>query len=208
MALFSRILCGTAVAAALAAGQARADEPVPAVSTLSDAPVLVIGGGARVPTLDDPSGTEESFLTDLRRTLSEVSLSIGATPVVADSVTEVEPGYTAYAQIDIAGFTIGGHIAGWTDADAAGEVNRSFGVGASYSLESWTVGIDWSRGNYDEVFLDVGETGDVIAFTSSYALRPGLSISGLLEYSGDEPESGGGGDEGAFAVGIGTLISF
>ena len=76
-------------------------------------------------------------------------------------------------------------------------------------MNSWTVGIDWSRGNYDEGFLDIGtgDSSDVIAFTSSYALRPGVKISGLLEYSEDQPAPDRA-SAGAFTVGIGTLINF
>ncbi|MGH6927358.1 MAG: porin, partial [Dongiaceae bacterium] len=118
-------------------------------------------------------------------------------------------GYNAFAQIDLAGFTIGSRFARWAEPTFFGEENESFGFGASYTLESWTVGVDWSRGDYDEAFLDVnsGETSDVIAFTSSYDLRPGVRINGLLEYSEEEPAPSGAAD-GALTVGIGTLINF
>jgi predicted porin len=104
---------------------------------------------------------------------------------------------------------VGGRFARWGATAFSDADQQSYGIGASYRVNSWTVGVDWSRGNYDEVFLDVGsgEDSDVIAFTSSYALRPNVKVSGLLEYSEDQPAQDSAAP-GAFTVGIGTLINF
>jgi predicted porin len=194
-----------AVLAALAAGPALADDP--AAPSADGAPVLLIGD----PAIETPAGdtSESSVWTDLRHFFSDTTFTFGAVPLDEDAAIDADIGYNAYARIDLDGFTIGSRFAQWAEPTFSGEENQSFGFGASYNLESWTVGIDWSRGNYDEAFLDVnsGETSDVIAFTSSYDLRPGVQINGLLEYSEEAPAPSGS-DAGALTVGIGTLIKF
>jgi predicted porin len=194
-----------AVLAVLATGPAVADDP--AAPSADGAPVLLIGGAAEAPAGDD---YEPSLWTDLRQFFSDSTFTLGALPRDEGATgAETDAGYNAFAEIDLSGLTVGSRFAQWSEPTFFGEENRSFGVGASYTQESWTVGIDWSRGDYDEAFLDVnsGETSDVIAFTSSYDLRPGVQINGLLEYSEEEPAPSGPAD-GALTVGIGTLINF
>jgi predicted porin len=176
--------------------QALADDSVPA-----DAGGFV---GVQAPVTDD-----YSLWTDLRALFSDATVSVDAAPRANEYALTVDPGYTAHAHIDFDGFTVGGRFARWGATAFSDADQQSYGIGASYRLNSWTVGIDWSRGDYDEVFLDVGsgEDSDVIAFTSSYALRPNVKVSGLLEYSEDQPAQDSAAP-GAFTVGIGTLINF
>jgi hypothetical protein len=202
-----RIGIAVAIAAVLAGGQAFADDLAPA--TPRDGTVLVLGGGTQAPPADGTEAAGTPLWTDLHQLFSDTVFTFGATPMNEDAPADVDPGYNAYAQIGVAGFTIGSRFARWGEPTAPEVENQSFGVGASYSLDAWTVGIDWSRGDYDEIFLDVGsgEAGDVIAFTSSYDLRPGVQINGLVEYSDEEPAASGS-PESAFTIGIGTLINF
>jgi len=204
MALRHSIGITAAILALLAAGPVLADDPA---APSADGPVLLIGGAAEPLTGDD---YESSLWTDLRHLFSDTTFTLGTTPMDGDAAIDSDDGYNAYAKIDLAGFSIGSHFAQWVEPTFFGEENRSFGFGASYRADSWTVGVDWSRGDYDEAFLDVdsGEAGDVIAFTSSYDLRPGVQINGLLEYSDEEPAAPSGSAEGALTVGIGTLINF
>jgi predicted porin len=191
-----------AVLAVLAAGPALADDP--AAPGADTGPVLLLGGA-----VEPTAGDEPSLWTDLRHLLSDTTFSFGAKPIDQDAAANTETGYSTYAHIDLSGFSIGSHFAQWAEPTFSGEENQSFGLGASYSLDSWSVGVDWSRGDYNEPFLDVtsGESSDVIAFTSSYDLRPGVQLNGLLEYS-DEEAAPNGTTDGALTVGIGTLINF
>lgn len=166
--------------------------------------------GDQVPLADDSVDSGGLWL-DLRQLFSDTTVSVGAQPRSYGQSFGGDPGYDAYANINLDGFSIGGRFARWGATASSEADQQSFGVGASYSLKSWTVGIDWSRGNYDEMFLDVdtGDSSDVIAFTSSYALRPGVKINGLLEYNDSQPaEQRSSAGTGAFTVGIGTLINF
>ena len=186
--------------AVLAAGRAFADDSVtPRFLAADQAPVAADGA--------DDYGS--SLWLDLRRLFSDTTVSIGSAPSSNRQSLAADPGYNAYANINIDGFTVSGRFARWGQSDFSEADQQSFGVGASYTLQSWTIGIDWSRGNYDELFLDVdsGDVGDVVAFTSSYALTPGVKINGLLEYSDDQPVQDRS-VPGGFTVGIGTLINF
>jgi predicted porin len=164
--------------------------------------------GDQEPLVDDSGG---SLWLDLRQLFSDTTMSVGAQPRSDSQSFGGDPGYNAYANINVDGLSIGGRFARWGATGFSDADQQSFGVGASYSLKSWTVGIDWSRGNYDERFLDVdtGDNSDVVAFTSSYALRPGVKINGLLEYNDSQPaEQRSSTGAGAITVGIGTLINF
>lgn len=194
-------------AVVLASGQALADDAAAPAARAAGDIVYRIGGRGPASAVDEVGGA--SLWTDLRHALSEATLTFGAAPVGDDGSNGKDAAYNAYADIALKGFKFGGRFTQEGDPAHGENAGKSYGVGASYSLESLTVGIDWSHGNYDEVFLDVGsgEDSDVIAFTSSYALRPGVRVNGLVEYSEQQPAEEGA-NAGAFTVGIGTLISF
>ena len=119
----------------------------------------------------------------------------------------------AYAQVSYAGFTIGAATEyrqnfGDTSAD-----RLVFGVGATYNWDLWTVGLGWTRGDYEKAVGadDVGPFNavhDDIALTAAYALAPGISVNGLLEYSRYESNDAAGPDSRGLALGMGTAISF
>jgi predicted porin len=200
MALRLGIITAALVLTVLSTGQALADD-----SVASDANGGFLVGDAG----PSPADGDGSFWMDLRALFADATVSVDAAPRANDYSFGNDPGYNAFAHIDIDGFTVGGRFARWGQTSFSDADQQSYGVGASYRLNSWTVGIDWSRGNFDEGFLDVGSSdgSDVVAFTSSYALRPGVKINGLLEYSDDQPAQDRAAP-GAFTVGIGTLINF
>ncbi len=119
----------------------------------------------------------------------------------------------AYAQVSYAGFTIGAATEyrqnfGDTSAD-----QLVFGAGATYNWDLWTIGLGWTRGDYEKV-AGVNGTGpfnavhDDIALTAAYALAPGISVDGLLEYSRYESNDAAGPDSRGLGLGMGTAISF
>ena len=88
-----------------------------------------------------------------------------------------------------------------------------YGVGATYNWDAWTVGLGWTRGDYEKA---VGENGvgpfnavhDDIALTAAYALAPGITVDGLLEYSRYRSNDAAGPDSSGLGVGLGTAITF
>jgi hypothetical protein len=118
-----------------------------------------------------------------------------------------------YIQLSFAGFTIG----------AATEYRRHFGTtsadqwvigaGATYNWDAWTVGLGWTRGDYEKA---VGANGvgpfnavhDDVALTASYALSGGISLDGVVEYSSYRSNDAAGPDYHALGIGVGTNITF
>ena len=180
------------------------------------ATMAVLASGSVV--ADEQPAAEASWWSGVAGFLRDAELDVGSSgaaettdPALVDDRPAIESGptYSGFADVEVGGLSFGGRYTLWGEDDEAGPVDGefAFGVGAAYSDESWTVGIDWTRGNFDEVFLSVDDgSGDVIAFTTSYALDPGVRINGLLEYT-DEARPGTA-DAGSFAFGIGTLINF
>jgi len=199
-----------ALAVAVAALPALADDASSPNTPPGSGPTLVIGGPDSAAPLAGENATTAgggSWLLGLGRYLSQSRFTVGATP--AEPLGGPGSAANTYAEFGLGGFSLGGRFTHWLDTDPQHPDDRSYSLGASYSLDSWTLGIDWTHGNYDESFLDIGNRNDddVYAFTTSYSLQPGVRINGLLEYS-DSKSGQAGSDSGHFAVGIGTLINF
>jgi outer membrane protein OmpU len=119
----------------------------------------------------------------------------------------------AYFQVGYAGFTIGGAMEYRQNFGDDSADQLVFGAGATYNWDAWTVGLGWTRGDYEKA---VGTNGvgpfnavhDDIALTASYALGPGISVDGLLEYSRYKSNDAAGPDYQGIGIGIGTAIAF
>jgi hypothetical protein len=121
----------------------------------------------------------------------------------------------AYLQVAYAGFTIGGAAEYRQNFFEDGADNLVYGAGVVYQPPSqpWAFGLGWTRGDYEEAFGANGTgpfdaTHDDIALTTSYALGPGITLDGLVEYSlydSDEPD---GPDYRGLGIGVGTSIRF
>jgi hypothetical protein len=122
-------------------------------------------------------------------------------------------GYNAYARVSYAGFTFGGATElrdnfGTTSAD-----QWVYGAGLTYNWDAWTVGFGWTRGDYEKA---VGANGvgpfnadhDIYSATAAYALGPGISLDGVVEYSDYGSHNTAGPDYNGIAIGLGTLITF
>ncbi len=147
-------------------------------------------------------------------TFSTSVTSAGPKPAWADDPLATIDGFTFTARLDhkFAGsIAIAGSVFSLqapADDLSALDAAEGYGIGLSYNIESWTVGLDWAHGRYDPLFinLDDGSGQEMIAFTSSYALGRNIRLNGVLGYSDDSSGSVVGDDN--IAVGIGTLINF
>ena len=119
----------------------------------------------------------------------------------------------AYAQVSFAGVTIGAATEYRQNFGDDGADQLVFGAGATYNWDAWTIGLGWTRGDYEKA---VGANGvgpfnaahDDIALTAAYALAPGISVDGLLEYSCYRSNDAAGPDSSGIGVGLGTAIAF
>lgn len=146
-----------------------------------------------------------------------VGLTIGGAHSISfdkenSSVDEAQDS-NAYAQVSFAGFTIGGATEYRQNFGDSSADQWVYGFGATYNWDAWTVGLGWTRGDYEKA---VGANGvgpfnavhDDIAATVSYDLGPGISVDGLIEYSHYASNDAAGPDYHGIGIGIGTAIAF
>lgn len=148
-----------------------------------------------------------------------VSLTIGGAQTFSFD-KEVNPNNTdeaqdsnAYFQIGYAGFTFGAAMEYRQNFFDDGSDSLVYGAGVTYGWDPWTFGLGWTRGDYEKVPHPNGVDAfnavhDDIALTASYALGPGISVDGLLEYSRYKSNDAAGPDYQGFGIGIGTAIAF
>ncbi len=119
----------------------------------------------------------------------------------------------AYAQVAFSGFTLGVASEMRENFGDDGSDQWVYGAGGTYNWDAWTVGLGWTHGDYEGA---VGANGvgpfnadhDIFSATASYALGPGISLDGVIEYSDYGSNDAAGPDYQGLAAGIGTLITF
>jgi hypothetical protein len=127
--------------------------------------------------------------------------------------TENAHGYNAYGRVSFAGFTIGGAAELRENFGVDGSDQLVYGAGVTYNWDAWTVGLGWTRGEYEKA---VGANGvgpfnakhDLIDLTASYALGPGIAVDGVVEFSDYSANNAAGPDYTSLAFGLGTMINF
>jgi hypothetical protein len=122
-------------------------------------------------------------------------------------------GYNAYAQVAFGDFTFGAATELRQKVGDTASDQWVYGVGGTYNWDAWTVGLGWTRGDYEKATgaNGVGQFNadhDIYSLTASYALGPGISLDGVLEYSDYRSRDAGGPDYQGLAAGLGTLVTF
>ncbi len=136
----------------------------------------------------------------------------------ADTAGDDRKDYAAYQgglNVGFAGFTVGGSVgynnAGTTNNDFT-EDAWFYDVGVTYGTGPWTVGVTYSHSetNFNDTKKD--DERDMIEVGASYALSPGVTIYGALQYMDEDTWTGFGSDENneveGFGGSIGTKLSF
>ncbi|MFM9844099.1 MAG: porin [Dongiaceae bacterium] len=134
----------------------------------------------------------------------------------APGVDETED-YQGYASVGFFGFTIGGAVE-WRYNFGGDESDRFvYGAGLTYNWDAWTVGIGWTHGDYEiqqaggtaGLTNDGEQNQDIFALTAAYALGPGITVDGVVEYVDSETNAQAlSNDYNGISFGLGTLISF
>lgn len=111
--------------------------------------------------------------------------------------------YQAGLNIGFAGFTVGGSVHYNNQGAEDGDDTWFYDVGATYNTGPWTVGVTYAHSKFEEASDDKRQ---LIEGGVSYALSPGVTITGAVQYMNeeftDENESSG------FGGAIGTKLSF
>jgi len=177
------------------------------------------GAGTRFK--DDPEQNSEnlSIAASFMQDIDEVRLVLGGGATFSfdkednPNHTANARGYNAYGQVAVFGFTIGAASELRQNLADDGEDQWVYGAGATYAWSGWTVGLGWTRGDYEGV---TGANGvgpfnadhDIYSATVSYELGPGISLDGVIEYSDYSSHDAAGPDYRGLAAGIGTIVTF
>jgi hypothetical protein len=146
---------------------------------------LLIGGGASFVGHDDTDNKESSFM---------------------------QAGF----QVGVGGFTVGAAGSfGNNYSDSFGNtvpaINSDYWtvqVGGNYAFEAWSVGLEWTHGEFEIATSSDEDSFDHISLNGSYAMGPGIALEAQASYVDYEDDSTSIEDYGAFQVGTGFAIGF
>lgn len=132
--------------------------------------------------------------------------------------------YQGYASVGFFGFTIGGSVEQRVDFGGDDSDRLVYGAGVTYNWDAWTVGIGWTHGDYEiaqagttvtagtatlALTGDADQNQDIFALTAAYALGPGITVDGVVEWVDSETSAQAlSNDYQGISFGLGTLISF
>jgi hypothetical protein len=159
------------------------------------------GGNSTVGSDDDCEAIELG--ADYTNDFGSVSVSVGGgyTWFGDENSTGSDGAYTLRGNVGFAGFTVGA-IWGVTDSNVAGTDDaEGLGIGANYATGPWLFGIQYAQGfgsQEDEMGLSAGV---------DYALAPGVTVGGIIEYANDD-DAPAGVDDDAWAAGVFTNFDF
>lgn len=106
-----------------------------------------------------------------------------------------EDSYTLAASLGFAGFTVGG-IWGSSDGNGGNADREGFGIGGDYKTGPWYFGIQYGQMTDGAAEDNWGINGEV-----NYALAPGVTLGGVVEY-GSFDSTPAGVDDDAWAAGV------
>jgi len=187
------------------------------------------GAGTRFETNTGQNSENLSIAANFNHDFNGVTLNLGGGATwsfdreglpAADEVAD----YQTYASVGFFGFTIGGAAELRQNFASDNGDRLVYGAGVTYNWDAWTVGLGWTHGDY-EIFqpgTNIGTTAtpviltsdaeqnqDIFALTAAYALGPGITLDGVVEWdTSDTNASSLTNDYDGISFGIGTLISF
>jgi predicted porin len=111
-------------------------------------------------------------------------------------------------------FTVGGSISFGDNLTSTGfngdaaDMARVFDVGATYEIHAVTVGVDWSRGSYDDIDDGNEDQLDDVQLGLGYELGPGVDLAsfvGWFNYNDGGPDHN---DNSGWQMAIGAALTF
>ncbi|MEX2009100.1 MAG: porin [Dongiaceae bacterium] len=128
-----------------------------------------------------------------------------------DADTDAASYYTGGFQVGFGGFTVG--AAGSIGNNMIGTATNSdfwtVQAGGSYTFEAWSVGLEWSHGEFENTSSSDEDSLDHVSLNGSYALGPGIALEGQVSYVDyGEDNNDANADYSAVQIGTGFAISF
>ena len=191
----------------------------------------VSGAGTRFENNPGQNSDALSIAGNFNHDFNGVTLNVGGGATWSfdkeASASDEAADYQGYASVGFFGFTIGGAIEkriNFANNFDDGSDSLVYGAGVTYNWDAWTVGIGWTHGDYEVaqsgtnigtvttptiLTTDHDQNQDIFALTAAYALGPGITVDGVVEWvNSDSNGSGLSSDYQGISFGLGTLISF
>jgi hypothetical protein len=180
---------------------------------------VVDGAGTRFANDAGQNSETLSLAAALTQVFDDVVLTVGG-GAARSFDKEINPNdtgearsYNAYALVEFSGVAIGAAAEWRGNFGDDGSDQWVYGAGATYEWEDWTIGLGWTRGDYEKA---VGANGvgpfnaghDIVSLTAAYELASGVSIDGVLQYARYRSRDAAGPDYQGLSAGLGTYIAF
>lgn len=108
-------------------------------------------------------------------------------------------------------FAIGGGFEYLDNAIQKGTYNDDFwvaGGGAAYTFDAFTVGFQYSHNQGDYDVKGATRKTNTTALTGKYAMGPGISLDGAVEYTWSDGQNGDAAHGGYHSIGVGLGTAF
>ncbi|MEX0696340.1 MAG: porin [Dongiaceae bacterium] len=152
---------------------------------------LLVGGGASFVGKDDSDPNEATFY-QAGFQVGFGGFSVGAAGSVGNDYQD------SWGSTTPTGLVVATNSDYWTAQ-----------VGGSYTFEAWSVGLEWTHGEFEIASSSDEDTVDHIALTGSYALGPGIAIEGAASYVDyNDDDNVENAEYNAFTLATGFAISF
>ena len=175
-------------------------------------------GGAGTGGTDDPLEVSNlwSVGANWSGEFSQFTLGFGGGYSIASSETGgPDPWIGAFGvNLGFAGIKFGGSVAVARDTDEIGyngyPVNEAtvFDLGVTYGLEQATLGIGWSRGQYEDSTDGDEDTLDYVNLGGSYSLGPGVLLAAFIGWFSYEDGGPASNDNAGWQTGVGASLDF
>jgi predicted porin len=110
--------------------------------------------------------------------------------------------------VGFGGFTVGGSVAFTNTDDANNDKFTVFDVGVTYNIDAVTVGLGWSRGDYDNPANGGSDTFDQIQLGVGYALGPGVTLAAMVGYFNYDADNAGADSDSGYQAAVGAGLNF
>jgi hypothetical protein len=118
--------------------------------------------------------------------------------------------YQTGLNLTFGSFSVGAAGEYYKNSLAADQDAFVVGGGAAYNVDAWTVGVQYSYGDFEFAGPNIDRRINTVALTGKYDLGPGISLDATAQYAWVNADKGDSGADGydSFGLGLGTAFTF
>ncbi len=170
-----------------------------------------LGGGLATDDDEDDNSNYISLGANFVESFNGVDVAVsggyerGDLEADADNTHDDREAWHVGLNIGFSGFTVGGSYGSDNNGLAGSQDTSGWDIGATYSTGPWGVGVTYWHGE-QELAAGGDDEDDLIELGVNYALGPGITIVGALQYYDEDNNVAT--DTDGIAVSIGSKLSF